>query len=275
MDRRNLARTLTSIESGHHVEITPRKSDPWCVLGVTGAPGVGKSCLVDHLVRHWVGKGENVAVLAVDPSSPVSGGALLGDRMRMSSVDEDESVYFRSIATRNLPGGLPSRLNRMVDFLVDNGWSRVIIETVGSGQSEVRIVAVADRLLLVEGPARGDIIQAEKAGVMELADVIVVNKSDMDGAEKAADEIRLGLEMAESKPAKVHLCSALNGDGMTELFEIIDHLPAARGPAIARARERLIAAHQESLLNHPDFADVLKGLCDGRLSIDEALEALR
>lgn len=275
MNRRELARTLTSIESGEIQTVTQRNKDPWRVLGVTGAPGVGKSCLVDHLVRHWVSKGESVAVLAVDPSSPVSGGALLGDRMRMSSVDEDESVYFRSIATRNLPGGLPSRLNRMVDFLIENDWNRVIIETVGSGQSEVRIVAVADRLLLVEGPARGDIIQAEKAGVMELADVIAVNKSDMVGAEKAAADIRLGLEMAEAQPAPVHLCSALNGDGMSELFEIVDNLPDARGPAIARSRERLLSAHQESLLNHPDFADVLKGLCDGSLSIEEALAALR
>ena len=275
MNRRDLARALSSIEAGENDSVTPRSNDPWRVLGVTGAPGVGKSCLVDYLVKHWVSKGESVAVLAIDPSSPVSGGALLGDRMRMSSVDEDESVYFRSIATRNLPGGLPSRLNRMVDLLVENGWQRIIIETVGSGQSEVRIVAVADRLVLVEGPARGDIIQAEKAGIMELADIVVVNKSDMDGAEKAADEIRIGLNLAESEPAPVHLCSALTGHGMTELFEIIEKLPEARGPTIARLRERLLSAHQESLLNHPDFADVLKGLCDGSLTIDEALAALR
>ena len=111
----------------------------------------------------------------MDPSSPISGGALLGDRMRMSSVDNGENVFFRSIATRNLPGGVPSNLNRMVDLLVEQGWSKVIIETVGAGQSEIRVVAVADRILLVEGPARGDVIQAEKAGILELADIVAVN----------------------------------------------------------------------------------------------------
>ena len=146
MDRRDLARALTDPES----IIAPERSrEPWCVLGVTGAPGVGKSCLVDHLVKQWLEDGEKVAILAVDPSSPISGRALLGDRMRMASVDNGENVFFRSIATRNLPGGVPSNLNRMVDLLVEQGWSKVIIETVGAGQSEIRVVAVADRILPV------------------------------------------------------------------------------------------------------------------------------
>ena len=176
MNRRELARALSSAES---ITAPQRPIEPWRVLGVTGSPGVGKSCLVDRIVSHWLGCGERVAILAVDPSSPISGGALLGDRMRMVSVDAGDDVFFRSIATRNIPGGLPSRLNRMVDLLVHEGWTRVIIETVGSGQSEVRIVAVADRLLLVEGPARGDVIQAEKAGILELADLVLVNKSHL------------------------------------------------------------------------------------------------
>ena len=272
MDRRDLARALSSAES---IVCPPRAPEPWRVLGVTGAPGVGKSCLVDRIVTRWLEQGERVAILAVDPSSPVSGGALLGDRMRMMSVDGGENVFFRSIATRNLPGGLPARLNRMVDLLVHEGWSRVIIETVGSGQSEIRIVAVADRLLLVEGPARGDVIQAEKAGVLELADIIAVNKSDLQGSEQVADEIRLSLSFSDNDPAPVILCSAETGDGIDQLISMIDSLPAARGPAIARARERLLAMHQESLLSHPVFSDVLKGLSEGRLSIEEALAILQ
>ena len=272
MNRRELARALSSAES---ITAPQRPIEPWRVLGVTGSPGVGKSCLVDRIVSHWLGCGERVAILAVDPSSPLSGGALLGDRMRMVSVDAGEDVFFRSIATRNIPGGLPSRLNRMVDLLVHEGWTRIIIETVGSGQSEVRIVAVADRLLLVEGPARGDVIQAEKAGILELADLIVVNKSDLEGADRVAEEIRLSLNLSEGEKAPVLLCSAENGDGVDDVFAAIDNLPSARGPAIARARERLLASHQEKFLSHPKFADALKGLSEGRLSIEEALSMLQ
>ncbi len=272
MNRRELARSLTAAES---IDAPARAFEPWRVLGVTGSPGVGKSCLVDRIVSRWLERGERVAILAIDPSSPISGGALLGDRMRMASVDSGEDVFFRSIATRNVPGGLPSRLNRMVDLLIHEGWTRVIIETVGSGQSEIRIVSVADRLLLVEGPARGDVIQAEKAGILELADLIVVNKSDLAGAERVADDLRLSLNFSDGEPAPVVLCSAETGSGIDEMVVAIDNLPNARGPAIARARERLLATHQEYLLSHPQFADALKGLSEGRLSIEEALNILQ
>jgi len=271
MNRRELARALSSAEM---ITAPARPREPWLVLGVTGSPGVGKSCLVDRIVSNWLDRGERVAILAIDPSSPVTGGALLGDRMRMASVDAGENVFFRSIATRNLPGGIPARLNSMVDLLVHEGWTRIIIETVGSGQSEIRIVAVADRLLLVEGPARGDVIPAEKAGVLELADLIVVNKSDIEGADRVADEIRLSLNLSENEPAPVILCSAETGGGIELLISTLDSLPAARGPATARARERLLAAHQESLLLHPEFADVLKSLSQGDVSIEDALDIL-
>ena len=271
MNRRELARALSLAES---ITAPARPREPWCVLGVTGAPGVGKSCLVDCIVANWLEEGHKVAILAVDPSSPISGGALLGDRMRMASVDAGDNVFFRSIATRNLAGGLPASLNRMVDLLVQEGWNRIIIETVGSGQSEIRIVAVADRLLLVEGPSRGDIIQAEKAGILELADLIVVNKSDIEGADRVADEIRHSLNLSENDSAPVLLCSAETGQGIDEVISTIASLPDARGPAIARARERLLATHQESLLLHPKFSDVIKSLSEGALSIEEALSIL-
>ncbi len=272
MNRRELARALSNTES---ISSPPRDREPWRVLGVTGAPGVGKSCLVDHIVQNWLQNGKRVAILAVDPSSPVTGGALLGDRMRMSSVDAGDDVFFRSIATRNLPGGVPSRLDRMVDLLIEQGWEKVIIETVGSGQSEIRIVAVADRVLLVEGPARGDVIQAEKAGVLELADLVVVNKCDLEGAERVADEIRLSLNFSEKDAAPVVLCSAETGVGIPEVVSTIDNLPEARGSAIAKARERLLAANQESLLSHPNFTDVVKGLRDDEYTVEEALSILR
>ena len=272
MNRRELARALSNPES---IVASERRKKPWCVLGVTGAPGVGKSCLVDQIVTRWLEDGERVAILAVDPSSPVSGGALLGDRMRMSSVDTGENVFFRSIATRNLPGGVPSHLSKMVDLLVEQGWSKVIIETVGAGQSEIRVVAVADRILLVEGPARGDVIQAEKAGILELADIVAVNKCDLEGADRVAEEIRLSLNFSADEPAPVVLCSAETGEGIENLVTAINKLSSAKGPAIAKARERLLAAHQELMLNHPNFTDAVKGLSDGRYTVEEALRQLR
>ncbi|MEC7704046.1 MAG: methylmalonyl Co-A mutase-associated GTPase MeaB [Candidatus Thermoplasmatota archaeon] len=272
MERRELARALSNPQD---ISCPPRIREPWSVLGVTGSPGVGKSCIVDKIVKSWVDEGDKVAVLAIDPSSPVTGGALLGDRMRMSSVDANDSVFFRSIATRNVPGGIPAMLDRMIDILFHEGWRKIIIETVGSGQSEVRVVAVADRILLVEGPGRGDIIQAEKAGIIELSDIIAVNKSDLSGAEKVAQEIKLSLEMSDTKPPAILLCSAESGDGISELIETINDLPNAKGPSIAKARERLLSANQEILLNHPDFSDVLKSLVADEISIADAMALLK
>ena len=134
--------------------------------------GVGKSCLVDQIVTRWLEDGERVAILAVDPSSPVSGGALLGDRNANVISRCWRECFLPLYSNEKFARGVPSHLSKMVDLLVEQGWSKVIIETVGCGQSEIRVVAVADRILLVEGPARGDVIQAEKAGILELADIV-------------------------------------------------------------------------------------------------------
>ena len=194
-NRRELARLLTQIESGERLPLD--EFDESWVLGVTGPPGVGKSTLIGVMIEEWVNRGERVAVLAIDPSSPKSGGALLGDRMRMSSADNGESVFIRSIATRNHPGGLMPFLDSMINLLSYCGWTKIVIETVGSGQSEIRIVAFANRIMLVDGPDRGDIIQAEKAGIIELADIIVVNKSDLPNADSAAISIKKSLDLSD------------------------------------------------------------------------------
>ena len=205
-DRRSLARTLTALENrtitldeiktitGEHQATT----EHWESLAITGAPGVGKSCLLDGLLTQWAGSGLRVALLAVDPSSPRSGGALLGDRVRMTVVDHPtlkNNVYLRSIATRKASGSVPLIVADMTEFLLILGWDRVVIETVGAGQAEVRCAAIADRILVVEGPARGDGVQAEKAGLLELADAVIVNKCDLPGAQRHADELRESYEL--------------------------------------------------------------------------------
>ena len=270
-DRRSLARLLTLIETGEANGVQlgfSSRAEDGRILGVTGSPGVGKSCLVDRLLHEWVAAGERVAVLAIDPSSPVTGGALLGDRIRMQAADDLDEVYVRSVATRNQPGGLPVRLAAMAEALLDCGYDRVVVETVGTGQAEVRIVAVADRVLLVEGPARGDSIQAEKAGLLELVDIVVVNKADLDGADRFAEEIRGSLELTGEAPP-VLLVSALEGTGIPELVSALGQLGPARVAQRARWRERLLSEWEAALLTREDLDELLDRLESGDTSVSD------
>ncbi len=271
-NRRELAKLLSSIESGDTLPLEPSKS--W-VLGVTGPPGVGKSTLIGRMIDEWVSRGEKVAVLAVDPSSPKSGGALLADRMRMSSADSSKSVFVRSLATRNHPGGLVPFLDSMINLLSLCGWSRIIIETVGSGQSEIRIVAFADRVMLVDGPDRGDIIQAEKAGIMELADLIVINKSDLPNALNASNFVKNSFSYSDKDSNKlVLLTSALNNDGISNLINEIEKLKINNERNSLRMKERLLSAWDYLLLSNPSFNDILLDLESGKINLDEALGRL-
>ena len=190
-DRRSLSMLISAIsESGDSPNIN--SATGW-ILGVTGPPGSGKSTLIGQMVRKWASSGERVAVLALDPTSPLSGGSFLADRIRMEGDDIRENVFVRSIPSGKNPGAISPILWPICSVLSECGWTRIIVETVGTGQSEFRIAALVDRLLLVDGPDRGDIIQAEKAGILELADVIAVNKSDLPGASSAAQHIRSSL----------------------------------------------------------------------------------
>ena len=269
-NRRELARLLTLIESGEKLNIEESKS--W-VLGVTGPPGVGKSTLIGVMIEEWVRRGEKIAVLAIDPSSPKSGGALLGDRMRMASADNGESVFIRSLATRNHPGGLMPFLDSMIDLLSYCGWTKIIIETVGSGQSEIRIVAFANRIMLVDGPDRGDIIQAEKAGIIELADAIVINKSDLPNADNAANSIKKSLEYSnKNNDTVVMQTSSINNNGITQLIEELDNLRVNKERNILRIKERLISAWDYKLLSKPSLDEILLDLESGVINLDQALE---
>ena len=278
-DRRALARLLSSIENGElHIQEPQRNDSDWKILALTGPPGVGKSCLLDRLLHEWVDHGLRIAVLAVDPSSPRSGGALLGDRVRMQVVDDVErkdSVYVRSVATRKTSGSVPLVVREMAFCLLDVGWDKVVIETVGAGQSEVRCAAVADRIVLVEGAARGDGVQAEKAGLLELADAVIVNKSDLDGAQRHADELRESLHLGHEEAPEVHLVSALHGTGISEVASTLLSVEQSARAGRARWRERLLSHHERQLLEHSKFELLLSKIEEGLMSFDEAYAELR
>jgi len=272
-DRRSLSRLITEIEQSQD----PPKlhSESIWTLGVTGPPGSGKSTLIGKLVMHWSNLGERVAVLALDPSSPISGGSFLADRIRMEGGDIGENVFVRSIASGNSPGGISPRIWPMCHALSLCGWSRIVIETVGTGQSEFRIAALADRLLLVDGPDRGDIIQAEKAGILELADIIAVNKSDLPGSSLAAQSIRTSLDLTDGDTREVLLVSALEGSGIEKLASAIDSCEPNSGRNEVIMREMLISEWDSILLSHPEIDEVIRKLCDSSITIGDAINSLR
>src|SRR5262244_67511 len=172
------------------------------IVGITGAPGAGKSSLVDKLAAHYRRAGRTVGIIAVDPSSPFSGGAILGDRIRMQTLANDPGVYIRSMATRGNLGGLARSTVDAVAVLDAAGYDRTLVETVGVGQDEVDIVKTADVSVVVLVPGMGDDIQAIKAGIMEIGDVFVINKADREGVERTERELITLLEMSERPDGK-------------------------------------------------------------------------
>lgn len=271
-DRRSLSMLISAIsESGDSPIINTATG--W-ILGVTGPPGSGKSTLIGQMVRKWASSGERVAVLALDPTSPLSGGSLLADRIRMEGGDLRENVFVRSIPSGKTPGAISPILWPICGVLTECGWTRIIVETVGTGQSEFRIAALVDRLLLVDGPDRGDIIQAEKAGILELADVIAVNKSDLPGASSAAQHIRSSLSLASNDNREVVLVSAKEGHGIQELVEIIEKCEPQNTRGKMMMMERLISEWDAALVSHPEIDNIISELCDGSITVRQAIEIL-
>lgn len=215
------------------------------VIGITGAPGAGKSSLVDKLAMYYRGKGERVGIVAVDPSSPFSGGAILGDRIRMQTLGLDEGVFIRSMATRGNLGGLARATVDAVAVLDAAGYSRIIVETVGVGQDEVEIVKAADISVVVLVPGMGDDIQAIKAGIMEIGDIFVINKADRDGVFTTEKEIEALLSLSSRKDGwspPIVKTIAIEGKGIEDLAREVENFRDANVKAnLATDRKQAIA----------------------------------
>ncbi|TAH38291.1 MAG: methylmalonyl Co-A mutase-associated GTPase MeaB [Planctomycetota bacterium] len=246
-----LARAISWVENRHPQSgalldaVYPQVGRAWRT-GVTGPPGAGKSTLVDGLARHWGAAGRSVGLVAVDPTSPFSGGALLGDRVRMDRALSQTGVYVRSMANRGSLGGLSLAAVAAADLLDAFGFQEVLLETVGVGQAEIDVAAAADTTVVVLTPASGDSVQAMKAGLMEVADLFVVNKADTPGAERLQTELEdmLGLRRAAAPRPEVLLCRALADQGVAEVAQAIERRRAAdqaSGRLEARRRARDLA----------------------------------
>lgn len=256
---RAVGRLLSLVESPHRDEVLAAL-DPATtrVVGVTGPPGAGKSTTVAALVGAYRERGMRVAVLAVDPSSPYSGGALLGDRIRMAQHIDDPGVLIRSVATRGHLGGLAAAVPAAIRLLAALSYDLVLLETVGVGQSEIEIAAVAEPTVVVLNPGAGDAVQAAKAGLLEVADLIVVNKADRDGADQTVRDLR-----AEVTVPIVKLVAS-RGDGLPDVVAAIDahHRADTRARRIAKAQAQILSLAQSMLRADPDLARLAEAVAD-------------
>jgi LAO/AO transport system kinase len=272
--QRAAGRLLSLVEGEQRGEVLasigPLSIQTGLVVGITGPPGAGKSTTIAALVSAYRERGNRVAVLAVDPSSPFSGGALLGDRIRMAAHINDSDVLIRSVATRGHLGGLAAAVPAAIRLLSAIGYDVILLETVGVGQSEIEIAAVADPTVVVLNPGAGDAVQAAKAGVLEVADIVAVNKADRDGAEQTVRDLR-----AETKAPIVSLIAA-RGEGVADLVTAIDdhHRTDSRDRRVARARAQILSMAQSRLRTHPDLDRLAESVVDGRDDPYTATEGL-
>ncbi len=259
--RRAVGRLLSLVEGEEREKVLAALDPaPIRVVGLTGPPGAGKSTTVSALVGAYRERGLRVAVLAVDPSSPYSGGALLGDRIRMAAHTTDPGVLIRSLATRGHLGGLAAAVPAAVRVLAALSFDLVLVETVGVGQSEIEIAAVADPTVVVLTPGAGDAVQAAKAGLLEVADLLVVNKADRDGAEQTVRDLHIETD------TPVLTLVASRGEGIPALVEAIDAHARADTPdrRTARARAQILSLAQTRLRAHPALAGLAAFVAEGR-----------
>ncbi|MCV7224310.1 methylmalonyl Co-A mutase-associated GTPase MeaB [Mycolicibacterium elephantis] len=269
---RAAGRLLSLVESSRRNEVLDALGavTPPRIVGVTGPPGAGKSTMVGVLVGAYREKGMRVAVLAVDPSSPYSGGALLGDRIRMAAHINDSDVLIRSVAARGHLGGLAAAVPAAIRLLAALSYDLIVLETVGVGQSEIEIAAVADPTIVILNPGGGDAVQAAKAGVLEVADIVVINKADREGADQTVRDLR-----GETSVPILKIV-ATQGQGIAELVEAIEahHRADNPGRRTARARAQILSLAQTLLRNHPDLDRLARSVADGSDDAYTAAERL-
>ncbi|MBW1690247.1 MAG: methylmalonyl Co-A mutase-associated GTPase MeaB [Deltaproteobacteria bacterium] len=256
------------------------------VVGITGAPGVGKSTLVDQMVTHLRGNGQTVGILAVDPTSPFSGGAILGDRVRMQRHSLDEGVFIRSMATRGYFGGLTQSTRSAIDVLDAMGKDYILVETVGVGQDEIDIVQSAHTTIIVLVPGMGDDIQALKAGILEVGDIFVVNKADREGTDRTVNDLRLMIEMDEKRykdgwKPPILTAQAVFDKGIQEILEEIENHKAFLASSVERQsalqhekarhdltemiKDQIIQEVLADIVNSGEFEQALQSIAERKL----------
>jgi LAO/AO transport system kinase len=271
-DRRAMARAITAVESRDPSSLPLlralfHRAGNACMIGITGPPGAGKSTLLEKVAREYRGLGKRVGIIAVDPTSPFSGGALLGDRIRMQALATDEGTYIRSMATRGQLGGLAPAARDVALILDAAGCDVVFVETVGVGQDEVEVARLADVTTVILVPGMGDDVQAFKAGVMEVADLFVINKADQAGSESLERQLKVllsaGSVRGEWRPPIIRT-TATTGGGISELCEELEKFRAEneRSSAGLNRRRKNARLHLLELLRQSLFEKVAQGQID-------------
>lgn len=295
-DRRSVAKAITVTENNAPgaqkliAAIYPSTGKAH-IIGLTGPGGSGKSTLIEKILREYRRRGKTIGVVAVDPTSPFSGGAFLGDRIRMQELSTDEGVFIRSMATRNYPGGIAKATKDAVKILDAAGKDVVIVETAGAGQSEVEIINVAQTVVVIHAPGLGDEIQAIKAGLMEIADIFVVNKADRENADRAVMDIQAILQLNNTEKAwkpPVLKTVALTGEGVSQLVEKLEEhkrflkkekeneklLLKAESELIEAIEEKTLSSIIEELKKERKFEELLQKILERKIDPASAAEKL-